>query len=88
MTSPSLVPDADLDRAIELPERLRTEAEGLVPAGFGPDEVGLSLGVAAAAGPATYPLELMTRADEQLNRAKITRDAVGAPPRELAVPSA
>jgi hypothetical protein len=32
-----------------------------------------------------YPLELMSRADAQLYRAKITRNAVGAPPRELSV---
>jgi diguanylate cyclase (GGDEF)-like protein len=82
-----LLPDADLDRAIELAERLRAEAAALVPAGFGSDEVSLSLGVASAAGPAAYPLELMSRADQQLYRAKITRNAVGAPPRELPVPS-
>jgi diguanylate cyclase (GGDEF)-like protein len=78
-----LLPDADLDRAIELAERLRSEAARLVPHGFGPDEVSLSLGVASAAGSAAYPLELMSRADAQLYRAKITRNAVGAPPREL-----
>jgi diguanylate cyclase (GGDEF)-like protein len=82
-----LLPDTDLDRAIDLAERLRAEAARLVPAGFGPDEVSLSLGVTSAGGPAAYPLELMSRADQQLYRAKITRNAVGAPPRELAVPS-
>jgi diguanylate cyclase (GGDEF)-like protein len=82
-----LLPDADLDRAIELAERLRAEAARLVPAGFGPDEVSLSLGVAAAAGDIAYPLELMSRADEQLYRAKTTRNAVGAPPRELVLPA-
>jgi diguanylate cyclase (GGDEF)-like protein len=82
-----LLPDADLDRAVELAERLRAEAARLVPAGFGPDEVSLSLGVAAAAGDIAYPLELMSRADEQLYRAKITRNAVGAPPRELVLPA-
>jgi PleD family two-component response regulator len=82
-----LLPDADLDRAIELAERLRAEAAGLAPAGFGSDEVSLSLGVASAGGPAAYPLELMSPADQQLYRAKITRNAVGAPPRELPVPS-
>jgi diguanylate cyclase (GGDEF)-like protein len=80
-----LLPGADLDRAIELAERLRCEAAELVPAGFGPDEVSLSLGVASAAGSVAYPLELMSRADAQLYRAKITRNAVGAPPRELSV---
>jgi diguanylate cyclase (GGDEF)-like protein len=82
-----LLPDADLDRGIELAERLRAEAAGLAPAGFGSDEVSLSLGVASAGGSAAYPLELMSRADQQLYRAKITRNAVGAPPRELPVPS-
>jgi diguanylate cyclase (GGDEF)-like protein len=82
-----LLPDTDLDRAIELAERLRAEAARLVPAGFGPDEVSLSLGVASAGGTGAYPLELMSRADEQLYRAKITRNAVGAPPRELTVRS-
>jgi PleD family two-component response regulator len=79
-----LLPDADLDRAIELAERLRAEAAGLAPAGFGSDEVSLSLG---SPRPAAYPLELISRADQQLYRAKITRNAVGAPPRELPVPS-
>jgi diguanylate cyclase (GGDEF)-like protein len=82
-----LLPDADLDRAIELAERLRTEAAQLVPAGFGPDEISLSLGVAAVGGLAAYPLELMSRADEQLYRAKITRNAVGVPAREMPVSS-
>ena len=82
-----LLPDADLDRAIELAERLRAEAAQLAPAGFGPDEISLSLGVAAAGGPAAHPLELMSRADEQLYRAKITRNAVGVPAREMPVPS-
>jgi diguanylate cyclase (GGDEF)-like protein len=82
-----LLPDADLDRAIELAERLRAEAARLVPAGFGPDEVSLSLGVAAAAGDIAYPLELMSRADEQLYRAKITRNAVCAPTRDLVLPA-
>jgi diguanylate cyclase (GGDEF)-like protein len=74
-----LLPDTDLGRAIELAERLRAEAAQLLPAGFGPGEVSLSLGVASAAGPGAHPLELMSRADQQLYRAKITRNAVGAP---------
>jgi diguanylate cyclase (GGDEF)-like protein len=82
-----LLPDADLDRAIELAERLRAEAAQLMPVGFGPDEISLSLGVAAAGGPAAHPLELMSRADEQLYRAKITRNVVGVPAREMPVPS-
>jgi diguanylate cyclase (GGDEF)-like protein len=74
-----LMPGSDLDRAVELAERLRSEAAELVPPGFEPGEINLSLGVAAAAGDLAYPLELMSRADEQLYRAKITRNAVGAP---------
>ena len=74
-----LMPGADLDRAVELAERLRSEATQLRPAGFEPGELSLSLGVAAAGGSEAYPLELMSRADEQLYRAKITRNAVGAP---------
>jgi diguanylate cyclase (GGDEF)-like protein len=75
-----LLPGSDLNRAVELAERLRREAADLVPAGFEAGEINLSLGVAAAAGDQAYPLELMSRADEQLYRAKITRNAVGAPP--------
>jgi diguanylate cyclase (GGDEF)-like protein len=74
-----LMPGSSLDRAVELAERLRSEAAELVPPGFEPGEINLSLGVAAAAGDLAYPLELMSRADEQLYRAKITRNAVGAP---------
>jgi len=77
-----LMPGSDLDRAVELAERLRSEAAALVPPGFAPGEINLSLGVAAAAGDLAYPLELMSRADEQLYRAKITRNAVGAPRQE------
>jgi diguanylate cyclase (GGDEF)-like protein len=76
-----LLPGSDLDRAVELAERLRREAAELVPAGFGPGEINLSLGVAAAAGDEAFALELMSRADAQLYRAKITRNAVGAPQR-------
>jgi diguanylate cyclase (GGDEF)-like protein len=78
-----LMPGADLDRAVELAERLRREAAGLQPEGFDPGEVNLSLGVASAAGDEAYPLELMSQADQQLYRAKITRNAVGAPRRDL-----
>jgi diguanylate cyclase (GGDEF)-like protein len=74
-----LLPGSDLDRAVELAERLRRESAELAPSGFDAGEINLSLGVAAAAGDQTYPLELMSRADEQLYRAKITRNAVGAP---------
>ena len=77
-----LMPGADLDRACELAERLRAEAAELQPEGFEPGEISLSLGVASATGGEAYPLELMSRADEQLYRAKITRNAVGVPRRE------
>jgi len=74
-----LLPGSDLDRAVELAERLRRESAELAPSGFDAGEINLSLGVAAAAGDQAYPLELMSCADEQLYRAKITRNAVGAP---------
>jgi diguanylate cyclase (GGDEF)-like protein len=74
-----LMPGSDLDRAVELAERLRREASELMPSGFAVGEINLSLGVAAAAGGEAYPMELMSRADAQLYRAKITRNAVGAP---------
>jgi diguanylate cyclase (GGDEF)-like protein len=77
-----LMPGSDLDRAVELAERLRREAADLVPPGFAAGEINLSLGVASARGDQAYPLELMSCADEQLYRAKITRNAVGAPRRE------
>lgn len=74
-----LLPGADLDRAIELAERLRAAAARLQPPGFLSGELSLSLGVAAARGPGAEPAELMSRADEQLYRAKITRNTVGSP---------
>jgi diguanylate cyclase (GGDEF)-like protein len=78
-----LMPGADVDRAVELAERLRAEMAALVPPGFVPGELSLSLGVAAASADQAYPMELMSRADAQLYRAKITRNAVGAPPRPV-----
>jgi hypothetical protein len=36
-----------------------------------------------ASGPAAFPLELIAHADQQLYRAKITRNAVGAPGDDL-----
>jgi diguanylate cyclase (GGDEF)-like protein len=81
-----LMPGADLDRAVELAERLRSEAALLRPDGFDPGELSLSLGVAAAGGDRAYPLELMSGADQQLYRAKITRNAVGAPRTDSSVP--
>ncbi|WP_104525890.1 GGDEF domain-containing protein [Blastococcus atacamensis] len=73
-----LMPGADAARAAEAAEDLRRAALTVQPEGFGPGELSLSLGVAAAVGDDAYPLELMTRADEQLYRAKRTRNAVGA----------
>ena len=80
-----LMPDADVDRAVELAERLRIETAGLAPPGFVPGELSLSLGVAAVSAEQAYPMELMSCADAQLYRAKITRNAVGAPPRPVGV---
>jgi diguanylate cyclase (GGDEF)-like protein len=74
-----LLPGATLGRAVELAERLRREAGELRLPGFGPGELTLSLGVAAASGGEAYPMELMSQADSQLYRAKITRNAVAAP---------
>jgi diguanylate cyclase (GGDEF)-like protein len=78
-----LMPGADAVRAAEVAEQLRGAARALRPSGFGPEELSLSLGVAATSGADACPLELMSRADEQLYRAKVTRNAVGA---ALAVP--
>ena len=82
-----LMPGADIDRAVEPAEWLRVEAGELQPPGFPPGELSLSLGVAAVAGEHAYPMEVMSRADEQLYRAKITRNAVGAPQQALGVPA-
>jgi GGDEF domain-containing protein len=73
------MPGAQLPRAVELAEELRAAVACLQPQGFGPGELSLSVGVAAIPGGEAYPMELMSRADEQLYRAKITRNAVGAP---------
>ena len=67
------MPGADVDRAVELAERRRVETAALVPAGFLPGELSLPLGVAAVSVDQAYPLEVMSRADAQLYRAKITR---------------
>jgi diguanylate cyclase (GGDEF)-like protein len=82
-----LVAGADLHRAVELAEELRAAVACLQPQGFGPGELSLSIGVAALPGGEAYPMELMSRADEQLYRAKITRNAVGAPQGPLGVPT-
>jgi diguanylate cyclase (GGDEF)-like protein len=74
-----LLPGADLPRAVALAESLRTGVLGLQPPGFAPGELTVSLGVCVASGARAYPLELMSCADAQLYRAKITRNCVGAP---------
>ena len=74
-----LMPGADLDRAVELAERVRIEATRLQPPGFEAGELTLSLGVAAASGATVLAGDLMSRADEHLYRAKVTRNSVGAP---------
>src|SRR3954447_828700 len=79
-----LMPGADLRRAVGLAESLRARALELRPPGFQAGELTLSLGVALSAGERAYPLELMSCADAQLYRAKITRNCVGAPAAEPA----
>jgi diguanylate cyclase (GGDEF)-like protein len=74
-----LMPGAGMGRAVVLAEELRYDATQLEPAGFVRGGLTLSIGVAATAGEESFPVELMSRADEQLYRAKITRNAVGAP---------
>jgi diguanylate cyclase (GGDEF)-like protein len=74
-----LMPGADAERALALAETLRRETTQIAPTGFAPGELTLSLGVATASGEAAFPLELIAQADRQLYRAKITRNAVGAP---------
>lgn len=73
-----LLPGVPLARAVDLADELRRAAALLPVDGLLPGEVGISAGVAEAAGADAYPLELLSRADEQLYRAKITRNAVGA----------
>src|SRR3954452_3689943 len=79
-----LMPGADLRHAVELAESLRTGVLELLPPGFAPGELTVSLGVCVASGERAYPLELMSCADAQLYRAKITRNCVGAPTVEAA----
>jgi diguanylate cyclase (GGDEF)-like protein len=79
-----LMPGADAERALALAETLRRETAQSAPTGFTPGELTLSLGVATASGSTAFPLELIAQADQQLYRAKITRNAVGAPGSTLA----
>lgn len=73
-----LLPGVPLARAVALADELRRAASCVAVDGLLPGEVGMSAGVAEAVGADAYPLELLSRADEQLYRAKITRNAVGA----------
>jgi diguanylate cyclase (GGDEF)-like protein len=72
-----LLPGTELDRAGALAESVRREAAALAPADLIAGELTLSLGVTTATGARAYPLELLSCADAQLYRAKITRNAVG-----------
>jgi diguanylate cyclase (GGDEF)-like protein len=74
-----LMPGAEAGRARALAELLREQMALTAPEGFTPGELTLSLGVASVRGADAFPLELIARADQQLYRAKITRNAVGAP---------
>jgi diguanylate cyclase (GGDEF)-like protein len=73
-----LLPGVDLERARALAEEARLAATRLRPAGFPGLRITLSLGVAVATGEQTVPQWLMSDADEQLYRAKATRNAVSA----------
>jgi diguanylate cyclase (GGDEF)-like protein len=74
-----LLPGADERRAMALAEEVRDAAAALRPEGFAAGEVTVSIGVAVAEGAEAFPVDLQSRADEQLYRAKITRNAVGGP---------
>jgi diguanylate cyclase (GGDEF)-like protein len=73
-----LLPGADVERARAVAEDVRLAATRLEPAGFPGLQVTLSLGVAVATGEQTVPQWLMSDADDQLYRAKGTRNAVRA----------
>ena len=76
-----------VDRAAQLAERLRAGVRGLCPPGSAAGRVTVSVGVAAGAGHEAFPLELMSRADQQLYRAKITRDCVASPDDRPLIPA-
>jgi diguanylate cyclase (GGDEF)-like protein len=69
-----LLVNSDAVGAVRIAEQLRQDAHRLECAAGG--ELSLSLGVAAATAGYAVPRHLMKRADEQLYRAKATRDAV------------
>jgi diguanylate cyclase (GGDEF)-like protein len=65
---------SDAVGAVRIAEQVRRDAHGLDSAAGG--GLSLSLGVAAATAEYAMPRALMKRADQQLYRAKATRDAV------------
>ncbi|MFD2090775.1 GGDEF domain-containing protein [Blastococcus deserti] len=73
-----LLPGAGFERAHGVAEDVRLTATGLQLAGFPGMRLTLSLGVAVANGEQSVPQWLMSDADEQLYRAKATRNAVSA----------
>ncbi|SFF36184.1 GGDEF domain-containing protein [Blastococcus tunisiensis] len=73
-----LLPGADLERARAVAESVRLSAARLRPSAFPGMRITLSLGVAVATGGQTVPPWLMSDADDQLYRAKSTRNAVSA----------
>ena len=75
-----LLPGVDLERASAVAEDARLAATRLEPAGFPGMRLTLSLGVAVATGQQLVPQWLTSDADEQLYRAKATRNAVSAGP--------
>lgn len=74
-----LLPGVAASRAAQTAERLRAAVAELQLPGFAAGDVTVSLGVAAGGGDEAFPLELMSRAEQQLYRAKITRNCVAAP---------
>lgn len=82
-----LLPGVGLDRAAQVAERLRAGIRELCPPGFAAGEVSVSVGVAAGAAGEAFPMELMSRADQQLYRAKITRNCVASPDDAPSIPA-
>lgn len=82
-----LLPGIAAGRAAQLAERLRAGVAELRLPGLAAGDVTVSLGVGAGGGDEAFPLELMSRADQQLFRAKITRNCVAAPDDAPPVPA-
>lgn len=74
-----LLPGAGLERAVQVAEAVRAEAQLLWPEGFDRPGISVSLGVASAVGGDADPAGLLATADTQLYLAKRTRNAVRAP---------